>query len=92
MIIFFRMGYYTCGQLHDRQDPSWQPFRLLSRVCKKHNYDNLIAKEIIEDRIGRNLECECQIIDNQSQHRRKDLINNFGADLGAPGRRDFDVF
>ena len=88
----YSSNYYTCGQVHDRRNPAWQPFKLLSQICKKYNYDNLIAKEIIEGRIGRNLECECQIINNQSQHRRNDLINNFGADLGGPGRRDFDIF
>jgi hypothetical protein len=85
-------SYYCCGHLHDRRNPSWKPFKLLSQICKKYDYDNLIAKEIIEDRIGRNLECECQIINNNAENRRKELINNFGADLGAPGRRDFDVF
>jgi len=84
-------SYYTCDQIHDPQNPSWQPFKLLSQICKKYDYDPLIARDIIEDRIGRNLECECQIINNQSQHRRKELINNFRADLGAPGRRDFDI-
>jgi hypothetical protein len=84
-------SYYTCARVHDSQNPSWQPFKLLSQICKKYDYDPLIARDIIEDRIGRNLECECQIINNQSQHRRKELINNFRADLGAPGRRDFDI-
>jgi hypothetical protein len=84
--------YYACGQIHDRRNPAWKPFKFLTQICKKYNYDPLIAREIIEDRIGRNLECECQIIDNNAENRRKELINNFGADLGAPGRRDFDVF
>ncbi len=84
--------YYTCGQIHDRRNPAWHPFKLLSWICKKYGYDHLLAKEIIEDRIGRNLECECQIINNNAERRRKELINNFGADLGGPGRRDFDIF
>ena len=62
--------YYTCGQMHDRRNLSWQPFKLLSRICKKYDYDPLIARDMIEDRIRKRLECECQIIDNQSQHRR----------------------
>jgi hypothetical protein len=88
----YNSSYYTCGQAHDRRNQAWQPFKLLSKICKKYDYDPLIARDIIEEKIRRRLECECQIIDNQSQHRRKDLINNFGADLGVPGRRDFDIF
>ena len=84
--------YYTCGHLHDRRDPSWQPFKLLTRICKKYDYDPLIAIDIIEERIRKRIECECQIIDNQSQHRRNGLINNFGVDLGGSGRRDFGIF
>jgi hypothetical protein len=84
--------YYTCGQLHDSRNPSWQPFKLLSRICKKYDYDPLIARDMIEERIRKRLECECQIIDNQSQHRRNGLINNFGADLLCSGRRDFGIF
>ena len=56
-------SYYTCGQPHDRQN--WKPFKLLSQICKKYNYDPLIAKDIIEDKMYRRLECECQILGNQ---------------------------
>ena len=84
--------YFTCGQMHDRRNLSWQPFKLLSRICKKYDYDPLIAIDIIEERIRKRIECECQIIDNQSQHRRNSLINNFGADLGGNGRLDFGIF
>jgi hypothetical protein len=85
-------SYYTCGQMHDSRNPSWQPFKLLTRICKKYNYDPLIARDIIEDRIRKRLVCECQIIDNRSQHRRNGLINSFGADLGGSGRQDFGIF
>jgi hypothetical protein len=84
--------YYTCGQMHDRQNLSWHPFKFLSRICKKYDYDPLIARDMIEERIRKRLECECQIIDNQSQHRRNGLIKNFGVDLGGTGRRDFGIF
>ena len=88
----YSANHYTCAQAHDPRNPSWRPFRLLSRICKKYNYDPLIARDIIEEKIHRKLECECQIMNNQAENRRKKLINNFGADFGGPGRRDFDVF
>ncbi len=65
-----RSSYYTCGQLHDRRNPSWQPFKLLSQICKKYDYDPLIARDIIEEKIHKRLECECQILGNQSGNHR----------------------
>jgi hypothetical protein len=70
----YNTSYYTCGQTHDPLNPFWQPFRLLSQICKKYDYDPLIARDIIEERIRRRLECECQILGNQPQNRRMDLF------------------
>ena len=70
----FSTCHYTCGQAHDPQNPFWKPFRLLSQICKKYHYDPLIAREIIEEKIYRRLECECQILGNQSQNRRMELL------------------
>ena len=67
-------SHYTCGQSHDRRNPHWQPFKLLSRICKKYDYDSLIARDIIEEKIYRRLECECQILGNQPQNGRMELI------------------
>ena len=65
---------YTCGQIHDRRNPSWQPFKVLSLICKKYNYDLLIARDIIEERIHKRLECECQILGNKPQNPRMELL------------------
>ena len=59
-------SYYTCGEAHDPKNPCWKPFKLLSQICKKYNYDQLIARDIIEEKMYRRLECECQILGNQS--------------------------
>jgi hypothetical protein len=67
-------SHYECGQAHDSRNPSWRPFKLLSQICKKYNYDSLIARDIIEEKIHRRLECECQILGNQSQNRRMELL------------------
>ena len=67
-------SYYTCGQIHDRQNSAWRPFNLFSEICKKYDYDPLIARDIIEERIHKRLECECQILGNQPQNRRMELI------------------
>jgi len=65
---------FICGQAHDQRNPYWKPFKLLSQICKKYNYDPLIARDIIEEKIHKRLECECQILDNQSQNRRMVLL------------------
>jgi hypothetical protein len=67
-------SYYTCGQVHDPQNPYWEPFKVLSQICKKYNFDPLIARDIIEEKIYRRLECECQILGNQSQYRRMEML------------------
>jgi hypothetical protein len=66
--------HYICDQAHDPRNPSWRPFKLLSQICKKYNYDPLIARDIIEEKIYKRLECECQILGNQSQNRRMELL------------------
>jgi len=65
---------YKCGQAHDPQNPLWKPFKVLSSICKKYNYDPLIARDIIEEKIHKRLECECQILGNQSQNRRMEML------------------
>ena len=85
-------SYYTCCQIHDRRNPSWQPFKLLSRICRKHNYDPLIARDIIEDRIGRKFQCECELLRDDRGMRRFELEKMFGVDFsGMSGQRDFDI-
>ena len=70
----YNSSYYTCSHLHDPLNPFWRPFKLLSQICKKYNYDPLIARDIIEEKIRKRLECECQILGNQSQNRRMEMI------------------
>jgi len=67
-------SYYTCGQLHDQRDPRWRPFKLLSQICKKYNYDPIIARDIIEEKIHKRIECECQILGDQPQNRRMEML------------------
>jgi len=49
------------------------------------------SKSSSEERLGVKLECDCQIVNNDIENRRKALPNAFGADLGVPGS-DFDFF
>ena len=67
---------------------SWQH---LWEYCLDLEFEPFAAKDAIEQRIGVNLECDCQIINNEVENRRKSLANAFGADLGEPGR-DYEFF
>ena len=82
---------YTCGQLHDRRNPEWRKLENLWKYCEEAGFDPYAAIDAIEERIGVKLECDCQIINNEIENRRKALANVFGADLGEPGR-DYDFF
>ena len=82
---------YTCGQLHDRCNPDWRKLENLWKYCEKTEFDPYAAIDAIEERIGVKLVCDCQIINNDIENRRKALANAFGADFGEPGR-DYDFF
>ena len=52
---------YSCDQEHDRRNPNWKPFQYLEYYCRKFGYDDMVAQEVIEEHIGRRLDCECQL-------------------------------
>jgi len=85
-------SYYTCGQLHDRRNPGWKPFQHLEQYCERTRFDFLSVKDIIEDRINRKFQCECQLLRDDQAKRRFELERIYGVDFsGMSGQRDFDV-
>jgi hypothetical protein len=82
---------YTCGQLHDKRNPEWRKLENLWKYCEEVEFDPYAAIDAIEERFGVKLECDCQIVNNEIENRRKALANSFGTDLGEPGK-DFDFF
>ena len=82
---------YTCGQLHDRRNPEWRKLENLWKYCEEAAFDPYAAIDALEERLGVKLECDCQIVNNDIENRRKALANAFGADFGEPGR-DYDLF
>ena len=59
-----RYRYYTCGQDHDRRNPAWKPFQHLMQYCQELGYEFYEARDIIEERIGLKLKCECELLRN----------------------------
>jgi hypothetical protein len=58
----FKEIRYSCDQDHDSRNPNWKPFQYLEQCCRKYGYDDMEAQDIIEERIGRRLVCECQLL------------------------------
>jgi hypothetical protein len=84
-------SYYTCGQIHNPQNPNWKPFKHLWDYCERTRYDFFEVRDLIENRIGRKLTCECQLVDGGKERRRLELERTFGVDFGEPGKREVDV-
>jgi hypothetical protein len=82
---------YTCGESHDRRNPNWKPFRMLWNYCERKGYDFFVARDIIFERLGRNLICECEMMRDSEKLRRLELERMFGVDFGESGRRDLDL-
>ena len=53
---------YSCGQEHTPHNPNWKPFQYLERYCRKWGYDEMEAQDVIEEKIGQRLTCECELL------------------------------
>jgi hypothetical protein len=78
---------FTCGVPHDRQNPNWKPFKLLWNYCERTGYDFFVTRDILFERLGRKLTCECEMLRDDEKHRRMELEKMFGVDFGEPGER-----
>jgi hypothetical protein len=66
-------GYYTCGQDHDSRNPNWKPFAILWKFSEKKGYDFYIVKDILEEHLGRKLNCECEVLTDPRELKRRRL-------------------
>lgn len=46
---------------------------------------------MIEERIGRSLICECELLNYEKAIRRRELRALYGVDFGLPGERHLDI-
>ncbi len=84
-------SYHNCGEVHDPRNPNWKPWQHLERYCERTRYDDLEARDVIIERIGRQVVCECQILNDEKAIRRMELEKIFGVDFGVQGNRELDV-
>ena len=82
---------YTCGEPHDWRNPNWKPFRLLWDYCERTGYDFYSVRDIIFERIGRKLICECEMLQDNEKRRRMELEGMFGVDFEGPGERGLEL-
>ena len=82
---------YICGQLHDRRNPNWKPFRHLWDYSERTGYDFYVVRDIIFERIGRKLVCECEMLRDDKKRRQLELESMFGVDFGEPEGRGLDL-
>ena len=82
---------YTCGEPHDRRNPNWNPFLFLWDYCERTGYDFYVVRDIIFERLGRKLVCECEILRDNEKRRRMELESMFGVDFGGSGGRDLGL-
>lgn len=83
--------YYTCGEIHDRSNKNWDPFFHLWSYTDSNQLDFYVVKDLIEEHLGRKLECECEILGDKKAIRRRELQKQFGVDFGQPGERQVDM-
>lgn len=74
--------YFTCGEIHDRCNHNWNPFGHLWSYAERKQLDFYVVKDLIEEHLGRELECECEILRDEKAIRRRELQKQFGVDLG----------
>jgi hypothetical protein len=77
-------SHYTCGQLHDRRNYNWKPWQHLELYCRKLGLDDFAVRDFLEGYLGyKPLLCECQILNDEREIRKRDLMRQFGIDLDS---------
>ena len=83
--------YYTCGQIHDRDNKNWEPFSNLWSYTDRKQLDFYVVKDLIEEHLGRQLECECEILGDKKAIRRRVLGKQFGVDFWESGDWEVEI-
>ena len=84
-------SYYTCSEIHDRSNKNWKPFFHLWSYAEDKGLDFYEVKDLIEEHLGLELICECEIMRDEKAIRRMALQEQFGVDFGEPGKSMVDV-
>jgi hypothetical protein len=72
---------YTCGQEHTRLNPDWEPFQHLERYSLEQGLDDFEVRDFLKEYLGRPIICECDILIDHRELRKRDLARIFGLDF-----------
>ena len=72
---------YSCGQEHTRSNPNWEPFQHLERYCLEQGLDDFEVRDFLEEYLNRRIICECDILIDRREERKRDLMKQFGLDF-----------
>jgi len=72
---------YTCGQEHTRFNPNWDPFQHLERYSLEQGLDDFEVRDFLKEYLGRPIICECDILIDRREMRKRDLARMFGLDF-----------
>jgi hypothetical protein len=75
--------YLRCGQEYDPRNWNWKPWQHLEGLCRKLGLDDFAVMEIIFEHLGRNLECECQVLYDERELRKEALKRQFRVDFDS---------
>jgi len=72
---------YTCGQQHTKLNPDWEPFKHLERYCLEQGLDDFEVRDFLKEYLQRPIICECHILYDPREFRKRDLMKQFGMDF-----------
>ena len=72
---------YTCGQEHTRLNPDWDPFQHLERYSLEQGLDDFEVRDFLKEYLRRPIICECHILHDPREFRKRDLARMFGLDF-----------
>ncbi|MFC1825998.1 hypothetical protein ACFLYZ_01230 [Thermodesulfobacteriota bacterium] len=85
-------AYYSCGSdYHHKSMPGWKPIKHFIDYCNSQGYDYFVVKELIEEKLKKEIICECEIVNNIDEIKRARLQRSFGIDFGEPGYGDSQI-
>jgi hypothetical protein len=61
--------YWTCVQENESRNWNWKPWHHLERLCQKQGLDDFAVRGFLFERLGRKLECECQVLYKNNRQR-----------------------
>ena len=64
---------------------------MLWDYCEKTGYDFYVVRDILFERIGRKLVCECEMLRDDEKRRRMELEKMFRVDFGEKGARELGL-